>query len=363
MLTDLFKKKNAPILAAKNEEQTSFSRTGFISEKIGTLKTAVNELVKPADEAVKITADMDKTFLACISGAINHVVSVSDIFLQTKQINLNITALDSMIDKQATAVSQSSSAVEQMNASIVSVSNVLAENNKVMNSLLSASNEGTAGIQKVTEIMKTLVKNSEGLQDANRMIQTIAAQTNLLAMNAAIEAAHAGQYGKGFAVVSDEIRKLAENSSKQGKYITKILKDLQDEISSVTVFVGQSQNEFEKIATLVDQARNQEQAIRNAMNEQETGSAQILQATHQIQEVTYEVRDGAGKITASSSLILSGVTDLETETAEISKSINTLMDNIEDVDLVTRKITADVSTLAECAGQLHEEAQRIGNAI
>ena len=362
-MTGLFKKKNVPPSAVKDEEQTSFSRTGAISEKIRTLKTAVNELVKPTNEAVTITADMDKTFLACISRAINHVVSVSDIFTQTKQINRNITALDSMIDKQAAAVSQSSSAIEQMNANIISVSNILAENSKVMNALLSASNEGTAGIQNVTEIMKTLVKNSEGLQDANRMIQTIAAQTNLLAMNAAIEAAHAGQYGQGFAVVADEIRKLAENSSSQGKYITKILRDLQNEIASVTAFAGQSRNEFEKIATLVDQARSQEQTIRYAMNEQETGSTQILQATHQIQEVTAEVRDEAGKITASSSLILSGVTDLEAETADISRSINTLMDNIEDVESVTKKITAGISTLAERTAEIHEEALRSDNAV
>jgi methyl-accepting chemotaxis protein len=312
---------------------------------------------------------MDKTFLAYISRAINHVISVSDIFKQTRQMNHNIDALDTLIGKQTAAVNQTSSAIEQMNANISSVSNILDENNKVMDSLLAASGEGTSGIQKVTEIMKSLVTNSEVLQDASKMIQAIAAQTNLLAMNAAIEAAHAGQYGQGFAVVANEIRKLAENCSSQGKSISKILNELQKEIGNATALTGKSQNEFEKIAALVDQARGQEQIIMDAMNEQITGSTQILQATHQIQEVTREVRAGAGKITESSSLIPKSVSDLQTETAEMSKAINDLMGSIEDVEMITQHFSSDVSAANEIIKEIHKTMKvsksfkRIDNAV
>jgi len=355
MFTDLFRKRTVAAPAAQVKIQNEFSgRTDPMPEKLKSLQDAIIELVKPSDEAVKLTTEMDKSFLAYISGAINHVISVSDLLKQTKQMNHSIDELDTLIEKQNTAVDQTSSAVEQMTANITSVSNILDENNKVMDTLLVASREGTSGIQKVMEIMKSLVTNSEVLQDASKMIQTIAAQTNLLAMNAAIEAAHAGQYGKGFAVVADEIRKLAESCSSQGKSISKILSGLQNEIGSATTFTGRSQNEFQKIAALVDQARQQEQIIMEAMNEQIGGSTQILQATHQIQEVTHKVRDGAEKITVSSSIIPKSVSDLEGETAEMSKAINDLMGSVEDVEMVTQRFSADVSTAREVIKDIHE---------
>jgi len=294
---------------------------------------------------------MDKTLLACVSRAINHVISVSDISKNTKQVKQNIDTLDTIVKTQAAAVNQTSSAVEEMTANIASVSGILDENNKVMNNLLGASKEGTEGILKLTEIMKTIVSNSKVLHDANRMIQTIASQTNLLAMNAAIEAAHAGQYGKGFAVVANEIRKLAEISSSQGKSISKTLKDLQKEITDATVLTEQSKKEFTIIEALIEKALGQEHTIQQAMNEQEVGSKQILQAAHQIQEVTNEVQNGANKITFSSSLILTEANELEKETAELSKSINNLMDGVEDVVSVTGSISTGVLTVKEVIAQ------------
>lgn len=370
MPTGMFKKGTAAAPAAKGKIYDEFpEKTDLVPEKIKALQDAVTKLTEPSEEAVKITTDMDKTFLAYISLAINHVISVSDILKQSKQMNHNIDALDSLIEKQTMAINQTSSAVEQMSANVASVSNILSENNKVMGDLLTASGEGTSGILKVTEIMKSLVQNSEVLQDASKMIQTIAAQTNLLAMNAAIEAAHAGQYGQGFAVVANEIRKLAENCSSQGKSISKILNGLQKEINNATALTGQSQNEFKKIAALVDQARQQEQTIMEAMSEQKNGSVRILQATHQIQEVTHEVRNGAGKITESSSLIPKSVRDLEIETAEMSKAINNLMGNIEDVEAVTQRFSADVSAAKKIIKEIQEimqiskSFQRLDNAV
>ena len=361
-MKSLFKKGNSERSSARGERRGDISqRADHLSDKVEALHDSIKKMTKPAEEAVKITTEMDKTFLAYISRAINHVISVSDVFKQTKQINQNIGALASHIEKQAAAVSQTSSAIEQMTANIASVSSILGENSKIMDDLRVASTEGTEGIQKVTGIMKTLVENSEVLQDASKMIQSIAAQTNLLAMNAAIEAAHAGQYGQGFAVVANEIRKLAENCSSQGKSISKILRGLQDEINSATVLTGQSQNGFAKIADLVDKARQQEHAIQQAMDEQKIGSTQILesthQTTHQISEVTGEVQEGARKIIASSSMILTGVTDLETETVEMSKAINDIMGGIEDVEAVTLRISEGVATAREGADQIYEAVQ------
>jgi len=359
MLAKLLKKNTVAVPTAKEKihDESSKIREN-IAEKIKTLNEAIIGLMEPSNEAVKVTTEMDKTFLAYISRAINHVISVSEVFKQTKQMNHNLDELDNLIEKQNSAVNQTSSAIEQMNANVASVSNILNENNKVMEALLVASEEGTSGIQRVTDIMKDLVKNSEVLQDASKMIQTIAAQTNLLSMNAAIEAAHAGQFGQGFAVVANEIRKLAENCSSQGKSISKILNELQKEISSATALTGESQDEFKKISNLVDMARQQEEVIIKAMDEQRIGSDQILQATHQIQEVTHEVKDGAKKISESSSLIPASVSDLEKETAEMSIAINDLMGSVEDVEAITKLFSVNVSTAKEIVKEIHKHEHK-----
>ena len=350
---NLFKKqKTAPVTVsaiANAAAQKPDREAEIIGEQLRAFRQSAKELLQQIDTSIKLTGGMDTNILSLVSKAIAHVISVSDIYQQTEQITENIGRLDSRIENQVAAVTESSSSIEEMLANIKSVSGVLEENSASMDTLLSQSETGRAGIEKVMEIMKYLVEKSENLQDASRMIQTIAQQTNLLAMNAAIEAAHAGSAGSGFAVVADEIRKLAENSSVQGKSISKVLTDLKAQINKATVLTGQSQEQFSRVVDLVEKVRNQEIIIKNAMIEQETGSSQILEATHQIQGITYEVRDRASRITASSSRILGGTKELETEMAEMSKVINSLMGNIEDVTEQVSHMQETSQTLGLCS--------------
>jgi methyl-accepting chemotaxis protein len=295
------------------------------------LYNSIIELTNAVGGSTQDFASIDKTTLFLVSKAINHVISVADIIGTTKNISEVIKMLDGRIESQASAVTETSASIEEMLSNIKSVTAILATNNVSIDGLVDASRAGNESIQKISGIMKELAGDSESLMEANKMIQTIAAQTNLLAMNAAIEAAHAGDVGKGFAVVAEEIRKLAENSAVQGKTINKSLSGLKTQIQNATEFIEKSQAQFNQIVDRVEDVRNQEVVIRNAMTEQEAGGGQILDAAAHINTITNDVRVSFETIKTSSASIVKEAENLDKEMAEMSRDINKIMGDIEDI--------------------------------
>ena len=151
---------------------------------------------------------------------------------------------------------------------------------------------------------------SDSLVAASSTIQQIANQTNLLAMNAAIEAAHAGSYGLGFAVVADEIRKLAEHSSKEAKTISVSLKDIKKLIDQTELSSHKVQSGFVKVVDLSDQVKAEGSSIKNAVEEQNSGGSQLLEALSQIQRLTDIVNKDSKDLLASSNMVLTEITNL-----------------------------------------------------
>ena len=342
-LNKFYKTTGELILAIRKSVDTSLNSADSFAENMTESSAAIMHVMEGIntvkDHVVDLSAGVEES-----QSTVNSMI--------TRVKNLN-----DRIGEQAKCVADSSAAVEEMVSNIRSVTDILEKNSNSVAMLGSESELGRTKINESVELSDLIMNQSAGLFEASSIIQNIASQTNLLAMNAAIEAAHAGEAGKGFAVVADEIRKLAEQSNTQGKSITGHLKQLQTDIEKVTKNSRDVQKQFEVIFELTNTVKNQDIVIKNSMEEQSAGSTQVLQAIGEIQDTTRVVRDGSleilegGNQIGKEMTVLSGVTsqinnamfEMASGTDLISKAVKTVTEDSENnkvnIDILNQKVS------------------------
>ena len=197
---------------------------------------------------------------------------------------------------------------------------------------------GRVGLEEVAGDLQGIARDSEGLLEINEVMENIASQTNLLSMNAAIEAAHAGEAGKGFAVVADEIRKLAESSGEQSKTISGVLKKIKESIDKITQSTNEVLNKFEAIDRGIKTVAEQEENIRSAMEEQGVGSKQILDAVSHLNDITDEVTQSSKDMNTSSKEVIATSQTLESITQEIRYGMHEMASGADQINTVVNQV-------------------------
>ena len=288
--------------------------------------------------------------------------STSQAAAAVEELTCNIDILNNGIQEQSSSINQSSAAIEQMMANIISVTKTLNQAAVKVENMTKTSAKGKVSMEDVLANVKKIATNSDQLVQANSLINNIASQTNLLSMNAAIEAAHAGEAGKGFSVVADEIRKLAEESTEQSRDVNANLSLIIGSIDQVLLAAENNVVEFESISRSVTEVEEIFQMIENSMEELNAGSNQILEGLAHMKDVSSHVASGSSEMKNGNIQILETVEHLQdisgrttSAISEISLGIKEINGSIKEQEGLSRKNSEEIREILKASDQFKTE--------
>ncbi|MDR3336006.1 MAG: methyl-accepting chemotaxis protein [Treponema sp.] len=255
-----------------------------------------------------------------------------------KLLEKHIDSLEAMLSSQVSAVEESSTAIQQMTANVQSVTNSMGRIKENYTKLVEDSQKGKDNQRKTGENITTIVSQIENLIKANSAITKIAARTNLLAMNAAIEAAHAGEAGRGFAVVSEEIRNLSVTATEQSGTIKQFINEIQETIHSVVGASTLSMESFGSINTDISSLSNMISQISNAMEEQNVGLQEILKAVELVKNSTGSIHNASGEMKQESIPIFAQIDELVSDADIILNQAEESMKRTEELNKASNEV-------------------------
>ncbi|MCQ2594375.1 MAG: cache domain-containing protein [Treponemataceae bacterium] len=321
--------------AMNNMVATSRKKTSALTELAGKIDDFTGNI---SDEILQISDN---------SGDLNHSAKIQQQAVEETAATMNqmtgiIAKLSEKLEEQNDAVNQSSTAIEELKANINSITINIDKFGESFKNLLTNSGNGNGLISEVNSMIQLVLQQSDELLNTNKVIESVASQTNLLAMNAAIEAAHAGEAGKGFSVVAEEIRKLSENTTTQSHAINETLSKVTANIQNV---YNASKNAGEVFAGIADQIsvdNNLITEIKLSMDEQNSGSQQIVEALYNIKEISSEILDNYATMHQS----VDGVGSHVKQLSSLAEKLNQGSEEIESSTKAIRENVIELTSLA-----------------
>jgi methyl-accepting chemotaxis protein len=338
---------------------------GKLREVVGSMKGAQGQLAAigrelgadsaRTSEAAALIAERTESSRSRVE---SQAASVSESSSAVEQIAKNIENLDRLISTQSVGISEASASIEQMVHNIASISASSEKMAAEFEELSSAARDGRESLSASVERINHIGERSGALDEANRAISSIASQTNLLAMNAAIEAAHAGEAGRGFSVVADEIRKLSETSAGQSKAISQEIALMRRAIEEITESIRLTEAAFVGVDGRIAETERLVAEVRQAIAEQKEGSSQILEALKGMNEVTQQVREGSAEMNSGNVMILEemnrlrdGARELADGMKDVAEGGRMILESAESVAGVAERTRSTIADMDSAVGR------------
>jgi len=330
-----------------------------------TLTTEIKTVTQAITDSSLSLVSMSQQFVKAIghiasmaSGIEGAIKEESDAIESTgatiTQMIQSIAAVAQSIGRQAELVNSSASAIEEIGASIKQITATSQNATQLAKSLLGHAEHGEQAMEDVAQAIQEAEESSRQIEEIVEIISAIANETDLLAMNAAIEAAHAGEAGKGFAVVADEIRNLAENSASNAKMINDILKDLSSRIAKIADEVKNAVATFSAILKDARHTSQINQEILKAMEEETSAVNEIVATTQSLSQITTEVKNASAEQAAGGEEIIAAVTKIRLQTASVSQLIKDQDQKSQEIFAVTKELRTIVDKNQQIIVRLNE---------
>jgi len=307
-----------------------------LSSRSGALEEEVTDASNQSASAVSEMGENIHEIAERIGTLVEHL---SDSKGSLEGISRSVNELTDRIESQSSAVTESSSSIEEMNASIENVATIAKKRKEVSEELVKFTGEAGEKVRETDVLIQQNSQDTEEILKIIAIINNIAGQTNLLSMNAAIEAAHAGDAGRGFAVVAEEIRGLAENSNKNAKRIKETINTLTERIRTVHDVSNASIEAFERIEKDTKESSNAMEEISSSMDELSQGSREIMDAVNSLAGTTDEIREEAEQIQENTGTVNGSLEEIRQIGENVNNSIKDIETSSEDISSSMHQVT------------------------